>query len=63
LAFTQPGSPLIRLCGLQFRNRFLQNRTTTEIIVIHEFLHALGLDENPPTSEAITKQVAVRCGS
>ena len=62
LAFTQVGSPLIRLCGLQFRNRFLENRTTTEIIVIHEFLHALGLGENPPTSEAITKQVAVRCG-
>ena len=62
LAFTQPGSSLIRLCGLQFRNRFLQNRTTTEIIVIHEFLHTLGLGENPPTSEAITKQVAVRCG-
>ena len=40
----------------------LQNRTTTEIIVIHEFLHAPGLGENPPTSEAITKQVAVRCG-
>jgi hypothetical protein len=62
LAFTQTGSPLIRLCGLGFKNRFLQNRTTTEIIVIHEFLHALGLGENPPTSEAITKQVAVRCG-
>jgi hypothetical protein len=62
LAFTQTGSPLIRLCGLQFRNRFAQNRTTTEIIVIHEFLHALGLGENPPTSDAITKQVAARCG-
>jgi hypothetical protein len=62
LAFTQVGSPLIRLCGLQFRDQFAQNRTTTEIIVIHEFLHALGLGENPPTSDAITKQVAVRCG-
>ncbi len=61
LAFTQVGSPLIRLCGLQFKHRFLQNRTTTEIILIHEFLHTLGLGENPPTSEAITKQVAVRC--
>jgi len=63
LAFTQVGSPLVRLCGLQFRDRFLQNRTTTEIIVIHEFLHTLGVGENPPTSESITKQVAVRCGN
>ena len=51
LAFTQTGSPLIRVCGLQFRTRFLQNRTTTEIIVIHEFLHALGLGENPPPAK------------
>ena len=62
LAFTQTGSPLIRICGLQFRYRFMQNRATTEIILIHEFLHTLGLGENPPTSDAITKQVAVRCG-
>ena len=62
LAFTQVGSSAIRICGMQFRYRFRQNPTTTEIIVIHEFLHALGLGENPPTSDAITKQVAVRCG-
>jgi hypothetical protein len=40
----------------------LQNRRTTEIIVIHEFLHTLGLGENPPTSQAITQRVAIRCG-
>jgi len=62
LAFTQAGSRLIRVCGRQFRDRFLQNRRTTEIIVIHEFLHALGLGENPPTSQAITERVAIRCG-
>ena len=26
--------------------------------MIHEFLHTLGLGENPPTSQAITEQVA-----
>jgi hypothetical protein len=62
LAFTQIGSPIIRVCALQFRNRFAQNRTTTEIILIHEFLHTLGMGENPPTSEAITKRTAFRCG-
>jgi hypothetical protein len=62
LAFTQVGSWVIRVCGRHFKDRFLRDRRTTEIIMIHEFLHALGLGENPPTSDAITKQVAVRCG-
>jgi hypothetical protein len=62
LAFTQTGSRLIRICGPQFRDRFQQNRTTTEIVMIHEFLHSLGLGENPPSSQAITEQVVVRCG-
>jgi hypothetical protein len=62
LAFTQTGSRLIRVCGLQFRDRFQENRTTTEIVMIHEFLHSLGLGENPPSSQAITEQVVVRCG-
>jgi hypothetical protein len=30
------------------------------LIVIHEFLHTLGLGENPPTSAAITAQVLAR---
>ena len=62
VAFTQPGSRLIRVCGLQFRNRFRRYRTNTEIIMIHEFLHTLGLGENPPSSQEITRQVDVRCG-
>jgi hypothetical protein len=59
LAFTQTGSRVIYICSLHFRD---QNRTTTEIILIHEFLHTLGLGENPPASEAITERVAARCG-
>ena len=62
VAFTQPGSRLIRVCGRQFKNRFRRYRTNTEILMIHEFLHTLGLGENPPSSEAITRQVEVRCG-
>jgi hypothetical protein len=63
LAFTQVGSPIIRVCGRQFKDRFLGNRKTTEVIMIHEFLHTLGLGENPPTSQAITAQVELRCGA
>lgn len=62
LAFTRAGSSFIRVCGDQFRLTFRRNRTATEIIVIHELLHALGLGENPPTSHAITERVTVRCG-
>ena len=46
--------------GLQFRNRFRRYCTNTEILMIHEFLHTLGLGENPPTSQAITEQVEVQ---
>jgi hypothetical protein len=62
LAFTEVGSQVIRVCGGQFRDRFLRQRSNTEIIIIHEFLHTLGLGENPPSSQAITRQVALRCG-
>jgi hypothetical protein len=62
LAFTQTGSLVVHVCGRQFVKRSMRNRMTVEVIVIHEFLHTLGLGENPPTSEAITAQVALRCG-
>jgi hypothetical protein len=62
LAFTEIGSRVVRVCGRYFRERFLKSRRTTEIVMIHEFLHTLGLGENPPTSQAITEQVALRCG-
>jgi hypothetical protein len=62
LAFTQTGSQLIHVCGREFVKRSRRNRKTAEIIVIHEFLHTLGLGENPPTSQAITAQITLRCG-
>ena len=63
LAFTLTGSRFIRVCGRHFRNEFMRSRTTAENVLIHELLHALGLRENPPSSDAITRQVAVRCGA
>jgi hypothetical protein len=32
-----------------------------EFIVIHELLHTLGLGENPPTPQDITRRVKARC--
>jgi len=40
----------------------LRNAAYAESIVIHEMLHTLGLGENPPTSEEITRRVQFRCG-
>src|SRR5262245_49935544 len=62
LAFTQTGSSVIHVCARQFAKRSRRNRQTAEMIVIHEFLHTLGLGENPPTSQTITAQVTLRCG-
>jgi hypothetical protein len=63
LAFTQAGSHVVRICGRHFKERFLGSRIATEIIMIHEFLHTLGLGENPPTSQEITDRVRSRCGN
>ncbi len=38
-----------------------RERDMAEFYVIHEILHTLGLDENPPTSQEITQQVKRRC--
>jgi len=62
MAFTEIGSRVVRVCGRHFKSRFLGNGATAEILMIHEFLHTLGLGEDPPSSEAITEQVALRCG-
>jgi hypothetical protein len=38
-----------------------QQRVMAEVYLIHEMLHTLGLGENPPTSQEITRQVVRRC--
>jgi hypothetical protein len=59
-AFTQPGSRVIFVCGTYFDK--IWRVGDAEIVIIHEILHSLGLGENPPSTEEITKQVATRCG-
>jgi hypothetical protein len=56
MAFTYPGWQVICVADNSDRDP-----DAATIIVIHEFLHTLGLGENPPTSEAITEQVTLRC--
>jgi hypothetical protein len=62
LAFAEPGGHVVHVCGPRLKARFLIEPAAVEMIVIHEFLHVLGLGENPPTSDAITARVVARCG-
>ena len=57
-AFTEPGSRVVFVCGRHFEKK----SRDAELQIIHEILHTLGLGENPPSSDKITRQVAARCG-
>jgi hypothetical protein len=61
LVFTTPGSRVVFVCP-RFREEQWQKPDRAEALVIHETLHTLGLSENPPSSDAITKKVMARCG-
>ncbi len=57
-----PGSPSVAVCKATFARVDSADPGLAANVVIHEMLHALGLGEDPPTSEEITRQVARRCG-
>jgi hypothetical protein len=62
-AFTRAGSHVVFLCARNLLGPALSGGSPqAEIAVIHELLHSLGLEENPPTSREITQQVIARCG-
>jgi hypothetical protein len=63
LAFTSPGNRAIFICRAQFMRKRTSNRLFSELVLIHEALHSLGLAENPPSLSEITQQVRARCGS
>ena len=58
-AFTTRGTPVVFVCGGNFAR---QGPRLQENALIHEMLHGLGLDENPPSSIEISRQVEKRCG-
>ena len=62
VAMTMPNSRVVWVCGRRFARHFALNHPLGEAIIIHELLHSLGLQENPPTSAEITEIVAQRCG-
>jgi hypothetical protein len=61
LAFTTPGSRVIRICVDQLKQAWQQSPDHTIANFIHEMLHTLGLSENPPSSAAITSRVLAAC--
>jgi len=56
---TYPGSTVILVCSA-FR-QVAADPLEARALVIHELLHTLGLGENPPSSQQITKRVLARC--
>ena len=62
MAFTAPGSRVVRLCATEVTRTSQVWRDYVAVALIHEMLHTLGLNENPPASHEITRRVLDRCG-
>lgn len=60
-AYTSPGSRVVGLCVNELKRTWSQNPEYAAARVIHEMLHTLGLGENPPTSDEITRRVMASC--
>jgi hypothetical protein len=60
LAFTTPGSRVVRVCRSLIAMG-IENPEQAQAIVLHEVLHTLGLGENPPDQDEITRAVVRRC--
>jgi hypothetical protein len=62
LAVTRPQSRAIFVCGSRFVRQAQSNSRHAEAVLIHEALHSLGLGENPPSTDEITRRIRARCG-
>jgi len=58
---TAPGSRVVRLCSDELKRTWRQDPAWAVASFIHEMLHTLGLGENPPSSETITRRVLSSC--
>ena len=61
LAFTAPGSRVVYLCGREFERGWRRDSREVQATIIHELLHSLGLQENPPSPRHITDRVQRLC--
>jgi hypothetical protein len=61
LGGTVPGSRVVYVCPVRFFEVDRQDKRATEVFIIHETLHSLGLGENPPAPREIDSGVIRRC--
>jgi hypothetical protein len=61
LGDTFPGSRVIYVCPVRFFETDRQDQRASEVFIIHETLHSLGLGENPPAPIEINWDVMSRC--
>jgi hypothetical protein len=61
LAFTSRNSRVVYLCGRDFVRAVGRDPRETQVTIIHELLHSLGLGENPPSPSNISFKVLQRC--
>lgn len=61
LGGTRPGSRVIYVCPVTFLETDRKDQRATEVFIIHETLHSLGLGENPPAPIEIDRGVMSRC--
>lgn len=61
LGGTLPGSRVVYVCPVSFFETDRKDQRATEVFIIHETLHSLGLGENPPAPVEINWDVMARC--
>jgi hypothetical protein len=61
LAFTEPGSRVVYVCGRFFERASRRDLREVQSAIVHELLHSLGLQENPPPPAHITRRVRELC--
>jgi hypothetical protein len=61
IGFTRPGSRVVHLCLDELKRTWQQKPTYVVAAFIHELLHTLGLGENPPSTQDITRRVLQQC--
>jgi hypothetical protein len=61
-AWVPVGGNVVFVCTSRFGELVRKDEWLAGNILIHEALHSLGLGENPPSSEEITRTVVRRCG-
>jgi len=61
LMYTVPGSRVVNVCKVAVESAGTDGRDYLAAAVIHELLHTLGLEENPPSSSDITARVKRLC--